>query len=143
VPTIVLARRVRSAAVDVVMTADLEVVRTALDHLASLGHRDIAHLDGGVDPRVWVPRTESWPLISVFAVNHPHVTRVGLVPTQHEASDAQEGKNGSTARWPTDGHSPVTTPASPNVVTRYRAGCTSTTITDPTPPSDASHRSPA
>jgi DNA-binding LacI/PurR family transcriptional regulator len=47
VPTIVLARRVRSAAVDVVMTADLEVVRTALDHLASLGHRDIAHLDGG------------------------------------------------------------------------------------------------
>ena len=47
VPTIVLARRVRSAAVDVVMTADLEVVRTALDHLVSLGHRDIAHLDGG------------------------------------------------------------------------------------------------
>jgi DNA-binding LacI/PurR family transcriptional regulator len=29
------------------MTADLEVVRTALDHLVSLGHRDIAHLDGG------------------------------------------------------------------------------------------------
>jgi DNA-binding LacI/PurR family transcriptional regulator len=46
-PTIVLARRARSAAVDVVMTADLEVVRTALDHLVSLGHRDIAHLDGG------------------------------------------------------------------------------------------------
>ena len=46
-PTIVLARRVRSQAVDVVMTADLEVVRTALDHLVSLGHRDIAHLGGG------------------------------------------------------------------------------------------------
>jgi DNA-binding LacI/PurR family transcriptional regulator len=46
-PTIVVARRVRSAAVDVVMTADLEVVRTALDHLLSLGHRNIAHLDGG------------------------------------------------------------------------------------------------
>jgi DNA-binding LacI/PurR family transcriptional regulator len=46
-PTIVLARRVKSTAVDVVMTADLEVVRTALDHLVSLGHRDIAHVDGG------------------------------------------------------------------------------------------------
>src|SRR5215218_8153008 len=47
VPTIVLARRVRSAAVDVVMTADVDVVRTALDHLVALGHRDIAHLAGG------------------------------------------------------------------------------------------------
>jgi DNA-binding LacI/PurR family transcriptional regulator len=46
-PTIVVARRVKSAAVDVVMTADLEVVRTALEHLVTLGHRDIAHLDGG------------------------------------------------------------------------------------------------
>jgi DNA-binding LacI/PurR family transcriptional regulator len=46
-PTIVVARRVKSAAVDVVMTADLEVVRTALEHLISLGHRNIAHLDGG------------------------------------------------------------------------------------------------
>jgi len=46
-PTIVVARRVRSAALDVVMTADVDVVRTALEHLISLGHRDIAHLDGG------------------------------------------------------------------------------------------------
>lgn len=46
-PTVVVARRVRSTALDVVMTADQEVVRTALDHLTSLGHHNIAHLDGG------------------------------------------------------------------------------------------------
>jgi DNA-binding LacI/PurR family transcriptional regulator len=45
-PTIVVARRIRSTALDMVMTADLEVVRTALEHLISLGHHRIAHLDG-------------------------------------------------------------------------------------------------
>ena len=40
------------------MTADLEVVRTALDHLISLGHRNIAHLDGRVDPRCHRPPTQ-------------------------------------------------------------------------------------
>jgi DNA-binding LacI/PurR family transcriptional regulator len=46
-PTIVVARRIRSSTLDVVRTADLDVVRTALEHLISLGHHDIAHLDGG------------------------------------------------------------------------------------------------
>ena len=45
-PTIVVARKIRSAALDVVRTPDEEVVRTAIDHLTSLGHRNIAHLDG-------------------------------------------------------------------------------------------------
>jgi DNA-binding LacI/PurR family transcriptional regulator len=45
-PTIVVARRIRSEALDMVMTADREVVRTAMEHLVCLGHRNIAHLDG-------------------------------------------------------------------------------------------------
>jgi DNA-binding LacI/PurR family transcriptional regulator len=46
-PTIVVARRIHHAGLDVVRTADHEVVATALNHLLALGHRDIAHVDGG------------------------------------------------------------------------------------------------
>jgi DNA-binding LacI/PurR family transcriptional regulator len=46
VPTVVIARRIAQSAVDVVMTADEQVVDMALQHLSSLGHRNIAHLDG-------------------------------------------------------------------------------------------------
>ena len=58
VPTIVTSRRINHPAIDVVMTADKEVVEMALDHLASLGHTNIAHLDGAkifgaVDRRRW------------------------------------------------------------------------------------------
>ncbi|AZG47543.1 LacI family DNA-binding transcriptional regulator [Gordonia insulae] len=45
-PTIVVGRKIRSTAVDVVRTPDEEVVRLAVDHLVSQGHRRIAHLDG-------------------------------------------------------------------------------------------------
>jgi DNA-binding LacI/PurR family transcriptional regulator len=46
VPIIVTSRRMVHPALDVVMTADKEVVAMALGHLASLGHTNIAHLDG-------------------------------------------------------------------------------------------------
>ena len=49
-PVVVLARGVRSAAVDVIRTADAEGLRQAIDHLAQLGHRKIAHIDGGRAP---------------------------------------------------------------------------------------------
>jgi DNA-binding LacI/PurR family transcriptional regulator len=47
-PVIVLARSVRGA--DVIRTADAEGLRQAVDHLAELGHRRIAHIDGGRAP---------------------------------------------------------------------------------------------
>ncbi|MFI1732314.1 LacI family DNA-binding transcriptional regulator [Streptomyces acidicola] len=51
-PLVSVARRLRPAVpgVDVVRTADDEGARRAVDHLVSLGHRDIVHIDGGRAP---------------------------------------------------------------------------------------------
>jgi DNA-binding LacI/PurR family transcriptional regulator len=49
-PVVVLARGVRSPAVDVVRTADAEGLHQAVDHLVRLGHRRITHIDGGRAP---------------------------------------------------------------------------------------------
>src|ERR687889_2693172 len=49
-PVVVVARSVRSAAVDVVRTADAEGMHLAVDHLVALGHRDVVHVDGGRAP---------------------------------------------------------------------------------------------
>jgi DNA-binding LacI/PurR family transcriptional regulator len=46
-PTVVIGRRARDAAVDVVRTADHTGVEQALTHLIDLGHRRIAFVDGG------------------------------------------------------------------------------------------------
>ncbi|WP_330349005.1 LacI family DNA-binding transcriptional regulator [Streptomyces sp. NBC_00582] len=51
-PLVSVARRLRPAieGVHVVRTADDEGARQAVDHLVALGHRDIAHIDGGRAP---------------------------------------------------------------------------------------------
>lgn len=49
-PVVVLGQDARSAAVDVIRTADDVGIRLAVDHLAGLGHRAIAHVDGGRGP---------------------------------------------------------------------------------------------
>jgi DNA-binding LacI/PurR family transcriptional regulator len=46
-PVVVVGRRVPSATVDVVRAADDRGVVQAVSHLAGLGHRDIAFVDGG------------------------------------------------------------------------------------------------
>ncbi len=46
-PVVVIGRRVPPASVDVVRTADDKGVAQAVGHLAALGHRDIAFVDGG------------------------------------------------------------------------------------------------
>lgn len=51
-PVVSVARRLRPPipGVEVVRTADDEGARQAVDHLVGLGHRDIAHVDGGRAP---------------------------------------------------------------------------------------------
>jgi DNA-binding LacI/PurR family transcriptional regulator len=36
--------------VDTVHTEDAKGIRQAMDHLVELCHRDIVHIDGGIDP---------------------------------------------------------------------------------------------
>jgi len=47
VPVVVVGRRVSVPGVDVVRSADDHGVAAAVDHLVGLGHRRIAHVDGG------------------------------------------------------------------------------------------------
>ncbi len=49
-PVVVVARPVRAAGVHVVRTTDDAGQRQAVDHLVSLGHRRITHIDGGRAP---------------------------------------------------------------------------------------------
>jgi len=46
-PVVVVGRRISSAAVDVVRAADDQGVTQAVGHLAALGHREVAFVDGG------------------------------------------------------------------------------------------------
>jgi DNA-binding LacI/PurR family transcriptional regulator len=47
VPVVLVGRRVSTDSVDIVRTADDRGVRLVVDHLVGLGHRNIAHVDGG------------------------------------------------------------------------------------------------
>ncbi|KMO71238.1 LacI family transcriptional regulator [Mycobacterium sp. BK558] len=46
-PTVVIGRRITEPNLDVVRSADGRGIASAVDHLVGLGHRDIAHVDGG------------------------------------------------------------------------------------------------
>ncbi|WP_307872548.1 LacI family DNA-binding transcriptional regulator [Paractinoplanes ovalisporus] len=50
IPVTVLARGLKIEGIDVVRTADATGTAQAVDHVVSLGHRRIAHIDGGRSP---------------------------------------------------------------------------------------------
>ena len=68
-----------------------------------------------------------------------HHPRSAPGPTGHRPTARS---NASTAPWPTAGPTPASTTQKPNAEPPCPAGSTSTITTDPTPPSEASHRSP-
>ena len=49
-PTVVIARRVSAAHLDVVVTDETVAAELVVEHLAALGHTEIAHIDGGSGP---------------------------------------------------------------------------------------------
>src|SRR5665811_501015 len=48
VPTVIITRATRSRVVDSVSGDDRTGAGIAVDHLVSIGHRRVAHIDGGV-----------------------------------------------------------------------------------------------
>lgn len=69
--------------------------------------------------------------------------QLGITPKKTRPYRPQtNGKNASTAPWPMAGPTPASTTQKPNAEQPCPDGCTPTITTEPTPPSEASHRSP-
>ncbi|MEV4347883.1 LacI family DNA-binding transcriptional regulator [Actinoplanes sp. NPDC049596] len=84
-PTVVLARDARGA--DVIRTADAEGLHQAVDHLTGLGHRRIAHIDGGRAPGAAERRRGYRDAMAAHGLGD-HVQVVGGGLTEEEGATA-------------------------------------------------------
>lgn len=75
-PVVVIARNIRSGAVDCVRTDDRDGMNSAVAHLKSIGHRHIAYLDGGSTPGA----PERLRALRVAAEAHGLADRIELIP---------------------------------------------------------------
>jgi len=84
-PVVVVGWHVKHPGVDVVRTSDETGMAVAVDHLVSLGHRRIAHLDGG-ETLIAVSRREAF----VAAMSqHDLASQVRVVPGGQAQIDGQ------------------------------------------------------
>lgn len=86
-PVIVIGRKVRAAGVDIVRTDDTAGSRLAVEHLLSLGHSHILHIDGGKAPGAAERRTGYRT-----AMRHAHLTPLIQPGGRTEADGADAAK---------------------------------------------------
>jgi DNA-binding LacI/PurR family transcriptional regulator len=79
VPVISVGRAIGMPGFDVIRTADREGLALLVDHLVGLGHRHIAHIDGG-DGFVSAERREAYTMA---------MRRHGLAPTVHHGGETE------------------------------------------------------
>jgi DNA-binding LacI/PurR family transcriptional regulator len=89
-PVVVVARALRSRAVDVVRTDDVAGSRLAVEHLAGLGHQSIAHVDGQRAPGA-AERRRGYRAAMAHLGLDPHVRVIpgGLTEQHGERAAAQ------------------------------------------------------
>jgi DNA-binding LacI/PurR family transcriptional regulator len=89
-PVVVVARALRSRAVDVVRTDDMAGSRLAVEHLAGLGHQSIAHVDGQRAPGA-AERRRGYRAAMAHLGLDPHVRVIpgGLTEQHGERAAAQ------------------------------------------------------
>ncbi len=73
VPTVIIGRTVRNNRVDCVTNHDAEGARIAVEHLVSLGHQSIAHIDGGAGAGAAARRAGFERAVNLLGVNHSEV----------------------------------------------------------------------
>jgi DNA-binding LacI/PurR family transcriptional regulator len=95
---VVVGRRIAGGVLDVVRSADHAGVGLAVDHLAELGHRDIAYVDGGTGT-IAADRRRGY---KTAMRRHGLLDRVTLVPGDHtEGSGAQAAQTFLNTKSPT------------------------------------------
>ena len=110
VPVLSLGRRMLHATtdVDVVRTDEVAGIRMAIDHLARLGHRRIAHVDGGTGV-IGSDRRRAY---------REHMTRLGLREDVHIVPGGDNGEAGRRA-----GRHLLREPDRPTAVICYNDEC--------------------
>ncbi|GAA2262202.1 LacI family DNA-binding transcriptional regulator [Glycomyces scopariae] len=92
-PVVVLGRHLKCAPVDIVTSYDRPGAREVVDHLVGLGHRDIAHVDGGSKPGAPERRRAYRDAMR----SHGLADRVRILPGNHTEEGGQEAARGMLA----------------------------------------------